>query len=192
MQPSELKLFYAGDEIFFGTLVSSVEVALRHQIRRYVGADSDAVDDLFQDTCIKIFERRRSFRGDGPFGAWCRRVCARVCLDQLRRAFRVRERVLSLDGQFDAAADSRSEPYRTHTAEAFQARLDTVTDAVVALAPRRRLIAILHWYLGWTAGRIARELHLTAPTVWTTLWKIRATLRVELAPLVRVAPLTPI
>jgi DNA-directed RNA polymerase specialized sigma24 family protein len=97
----------------------------------------------------------------------------------------------SVNGEYDAAVDSRSDLDRTRTAEAFQARLEVVTDAVMALAPRRRLIAILHWYFGWTAAHIARELHLTAPTVWTTLSQIRGTLRVELAPLVRVPSHTP-
>lgn len=97
-----------------------------------------------------------------------------------------------VDGAFDGAADSRSEPERTRAAEVFQARLEAVTDAVVAVAPRRRLTAILHWYLGWPAARIAHELHLTTPTVWTTLSKIRATLRLELAPHARAPSLTPI
>lgn len=191
MQASELKLLHAGDERLFGTLIASVEPALRRQIQAYLGPDRDAINDLFQDVCIRIFDRRQGYRGEGPFGAWCYRVCARVCLDQVRRAAHTQRRMPSVDGPCDAAADSRSEPDRTRTAEAFQVRLDAVTDAVVALAPRKRVIAISHWYLGWTAARIAHELHLTAPTVWTTLSQIRATLRRELAPLVRVPSIAP-
>lgn len=182
MQQTELVRLHAGDDRFFGTLLSSVEAMLRRQIRRYVGVDRDAEDDLFQDVAIKIFERRQGYRGEGPFGAWCYRLCGRVCADHVRRAARAQRRMPLVDGPYDAAADSRSEHDRTRTAEAFQTRLDAVTDAVVALAPRRRLIAISHWYLGWTAAHIARELHLTAPTVWTTLSQIRATLRQELTP----------
>jgi RNA polymerase sigma-70 factor (ECF subfamily) len=192
MQPSELKLLYAGDEVFFETLISSVESALRRHIRRYVSVDRDAADDLFQDVCVKIFERRRDYRGDRPFGAWCYRVCTSVCVDYARRSTRTQQRRHSAASELDAASDSRSDADRIRTAEACQARLDAVTDAVIALAPRRRLIAISHWYLGWTAARIARELHLKAPTVWTTLSQIRASLRMELAPLVRVPPRTPI
>jgi len=192
MHVSELELLHAGDGRLFGTLIVSVESALRRQIRGFVGADRDAADDLFQDVCIKIFERRQDYRGDGPFGAWCYRVCTTLCLDRVRQAARTQRRPPLVEGELDAAADSRSEPDRTRTAEAYQARLETVTNAVVALAPRKRLIAILHWYLGWPAARIAYELHLTAPTVWTTLSQMRGILRLELAPLVRAPSLTPI
>jgi RNA polymerase sigma factor (sigma-70 family) len=191
MHTNALKLFHAGDEELFETLMASVEPALRRQIRGYVGDDRDIVDDLFQDVSIKIFERRRAYRGDGPFGAWCFRVCASLCRDQLRRAARTQRRMPSISGQFDVAGDSRSDLDRTRGAEVLQSQLDVVTDAIVALAPRRRVIAITHWYLGWNAARIARELHLTVPTVWTILSQIRVALRAELAPLVRSRALTP-
>lgn len=90
MTSSELKLLHAGNENLFGILIASLEPALRGQIRKYVGADSDLGDDLFQEVCIKVFGRLKDYRADGPFGAWCYRVCARVCLDYLRRTARTR------------------------------------------------------------------------------------------------------
>jgi RNA polymerase sigma factor (sigma-70 family) len=192
MEPNELKLFHAGDDRVFATLISTLEPMLRRQIRAYLGVDRDAADDLFQEVCIRMFERRGSYRGAGPLGAWVSRLCARLCVDHSRRENRAERRTSSVDWPFDAPADSRSEFERTREAETAQARLEAITDAVVALSPRKRAMAISHWYFGWPARRIAREFHVTAPTVWTVLSQIRGTLRWELLPFDKPRSLTPI
>lgn len=192
MRPHELKLFRAGDGRIFAALVSPLEAMLRRQIAPYARGDRDEADDMFEDVCIKIFDQRRNFRGDGPLAAWASRLCTRFCVDHSRKETRAQHLFPLMDGPFDAAADPRSTPDRIRSAEESEARFEAVTDAVVALPPRKRLIAILHWYRERTAGEIALELHLTASTVWTTLSQIRATLRIALAPVARPPSQTPI
>lgn len=192
IQAIELTQFHVGDARLFDAVIASLEPRLRRQIASYVRGDGDEADDLFQDVCVRIFEQGESYRGDGTIGAWAARVCARLCSDHLRRAIAARHRMPLIAGQFDAEGDGRSESERTREAELFQEKMEAVTNAVVALPPRKRAIAIAHWYLGHAAARIASDFHLTAPTVWTNLSQIRATLRIALSPLVRQPSRTPI
>jgi RNA polymerase sigma-70 factor (ECF subfamily) len=54
---------------------------------------TDHAEDLFQKTWIRAFEKRGSFRGDGSFEAWLRRLANNVCINDLR-ARKVRQEVL--------------------------------------------------------------------------------------------------
>jgi len=165
---------------------------LRRTIASYVGAAHDEADDLLNDICLKIFDERRSYRGEGSINAWARRLCATRCVDHLRGVARYTRRISSIGELSDVDVDSRSEADRARLAEAIQQRLEAVTDAVVALPPRARAMAISHWYFGRKPSRIARELHVSPRTVWTTLSQVRAKLRRKLAPLARTPSLTPI
>jgi RNA polymerase sigma factor (sigma-70 family) len=192
MQPSELERFHAGDDAAFAALLASLDPALRRQIRARVGDDRDVIDDLLDETHAKIFERRLTYRGIGSIASWASRLCERLCADHSRRESRGRRLILLIEAPSDTASDSRSESDRVRIAEAYQSRFEAVTDAVAALPPRKRAIALAHWYLGWTPAHIAREFGLKSATVWTALSQIRATLRRDLAPFARVPSLTPI
>jgi RNA polymerase sigma factor (sigma-70 family) len=192
MQRSVRAGFYAGDGAVLESLVASLEPMLRRTIASYVGAGSDEADDLLSEICLKIFNQRRTYRGEGSIGAWARQLCAKSCVDHLRGEARYMRRIASIGELSDADWDSRSDADRTRLAEAIEQRLEAVTDAVVALPPRARAMAISHWYLGQKPSRIAREFHVSARTVWTTLSQVRAKLRRKLAPVARAPSLTPI
>jgi len=191
MNPSEFKRLHVGDEQFFAALIASLQPALRRHVNKYAGADPDFADDLYSEVCERIFERRRDYRGDGPVAAWAFQLCARICIDNLRKAARAKARTRPFDTLLGIATDSRSEEERVRDAERLQSKFETVTDAIVSLPPRMRVIAISHWYFGHPAAYIAREFGLTAPTVWTTLSKVRTLLRRRLEPLGRAPSRTP-
>jgi RNA polymerase sigma factor (sigma-70 family) len=191
MNPLDLERFHAADELAFAEIIASVTPALRRQIIKYVGADRDLADDLYSEVCERIFDRRRDYRGDGPVAAWVFQLCARICIDYLRKEARAKRRTRPFDTPLGIAIDSRLEDERVRDAERLQSRLERVTDAVVALPPRMRAVALSHWYCGHPAAHIAREFGLTAPTVWTTLSKARTLLRGRLEPLVRTPSRTP-
>jgi len=188
---SELEQFRAGDEDVFATLIASLQPTLRGQIRRYVGADEDLVNDLFSEVCERIFERRVDYRGDGPIAAWAAQLCARICVDHFRRNARAKVRARRFDTPSGCANDSRSEEQRVKDAEARQSQLETVTDAVVSLPPRMRAMVISHWYLGHPASEIAKEFGLAWPTVWSALSRAKRLLQARLKPRTRTPPQTP-
>jgi RNA polymerase sigma factor (sigma-70 family) len=185
METIDLKKFYEGDERVFAELMASLQPILRKQIVKFSYADDDEADDLYSEAWEKIFERRREFRGEGTLVAWAAVLCWRVCVDHVRRAARAKRRVRPFDTPTGIDTDTRPEHERVRDAVRQDARLESVADTVVALPPRMRAIAISHWYLGHPAAYIAQEFGLTVPTVWTTLSRIRALLKVRLLPFLR-------
>jgi RNA polymerase sigma-70 factor (ECF subfamily) len=190
MEKIDLVKFQAGDGRVFAELMASLDRTLRHQIAKFV-TDRDEADDLYSELWEKIFERRREFRAEGPFAAWATILCRRICVDHARSAARARRRVRLFVTPVGTATETRSDRERIRDATHQDARLESVTNAVVALPPRMRAIAISHWYFGHSAASIAREFGLTAPTVWTTLSKIRTLLRARLLQVVRTPSRTP-
>lgn len=191
MTPDQLERFHSGDEEIFGALVASLGPAIRRQVDGYAGRDRDFADDMYSAVLERLFDRRRDYRGEGPIGAWAFRLCARICLDHLRTNARAKRRVKPLDTPPGIATDSRLEGERVMEAERLEARLDAITDAVVSLPPRMRVVALSHWFLGHSAAHIAHQFALTPPTVWTTLSKAKALLRSQLEPLTRTPSFTP-
>jgi RNA polymerase sigma factor (sigma-70 family) len=56
---------------------------------RYMG-DTDEAQDVFQDGFVKIFEKIGSYKGDGSFEGWMRRIIVNTALDAIRRNQKLR------------------------------------------------------------------------------------------------------
>ena len=69
----------AGGRREFGELVRRHGSAVRALLRR-MGADPATADDVAQDAFIQAFEKCAEFRGEGAFGAWVKRIAARLYL----------------------------------------------------------------------------------------------------------------
>ena len=67
----------AGGRREFGELVRRHGSAVRALLRR-LGADPATADDIAQDAFIQAFEKCAEFRGEGAFGAWVKRIAARL------------------------------------------------------------------------------------------------------------------
>ncbi|MDD3960301.1 MAG: RNA polymerase sigma factor [Bacteroidales bacterium] len=54
----------------------------------YAGSRNEA-DDIFQDGFIRIFEKIGQYKGDGPLGAWMRRIFVNCALERYRKESRI-------------------------------------------------------------------------------------------------------
>lgn len=63
---------------------------------RYV-ADREVARDVFQDGFVKVFSSLDKFRGEGPLGAWIRKIFVNESLEYLRRTQTLRHDTVSLD-----------------------------------------------------------------------------------------------
>src|SRR5690348_11420656 len=72
--------FRAGDPEVFKELAKRHSGGLRSHLRRYSRSAAD-IEDVLQETWLRAWIQRDSFRGDGPAGgdqsfrAWIRRIC---------------------------------------------------------------------------------------------------------------------
>jgi len=73
----------AGDRAAFEALVGPHLASLRSYLQRMSGSPDDAAD-LVQDTLVKAFEQRASFRGDASFKTWLFRIASNAAIDHLR------------------------------------------------------------------------------------------------------------
>jgi RNA polymerase sigma-70 factor (ECF subfamily) len=63
----------------------------------YLTGRRDAVDDLVQETWLRVLERDRSYDGQSPFAPWLFAIARNLAIDHLRK-----RRIFSLDGDDDA------------------------------------------------------------------------------------------
>lgn len=63
---------------------------------RYV-ADREVARDVLQDGFVKVFASLSKFRGEGPLGAWIRKIFVNESLEYLRRTQTLRRETISLD-----------------------------------------------------------------------------------------------
>jgi RNA polymerase sigma-70 factor (ECF subfamily) len=139
-------------------------------------ADRAAADDVAQEGVQRAFARLDRFDGARPFAPWLKRIVVNCAIDELRRRSRI-----------DLVQDEP--PLQEWTLEPSE-RLRNwgVADAVAALAPQKRLVVVLRYWLDFPIEEIAEVLRIPAGTVASRLnrahQELRALLREEDEPVV--------
>jgi RNA polymerase sigma factor (sigma-70 family) len=160
----------AGDRRAYGELVRRHGSAVRGLLRR-LGADSATADDLAQDAFITGFEQVTEFRGEGTFGAWIKKIAARLYLKKVKREARLifsdnLEPVEDM-GTRDTPADAAS-------------RID-LDEALKTLSRGERLCVSLCYGADWSHGEAAEALNIPIGTVKSHVKRGLDKLRAKLA-----------
>lgn len=158
----------AGDRGAFEQLYRR-HVARVHAICLRLSADATVAEELTQDTFVRAWQRLDALRSDA-FGAWVRRVAARVALDDRRSHQRRLARVVP-DGQPGATAGTSSSPGTALDLER----------AVRGLPPKARHVFVLREIEGLTHQEIAELCGVTAGTSKAQLHRARKLLRETLS-----------
>jgi RNA polymerase sigma-70 factor (ECF subfamily) len=172
----------AGDASAFSELVTRHRHELQVHAYRMLGSYEDA-EDLAQETLLRAWHWRESFRGDSSFRAWLFRIATNACLTALeRRARRVPTDRASVVGRSEPHSDRALEELATTEAvpETDVVERETTEHAFLAavqhLPPRQRAVLFLH-VLGWSARETAELLETSVAAVRSSLQRARATLR---------------
>jgi RNA polymerase sigma-70 factor (ECF subfamily) len=162
---------------------------------RFMGSIADA-EEAAQETALRAWRGRRSFRGDASVRTWLHRIAARVCLDLLRRR---RARVLPQNVR-PPASSLDATPELTPTDIAW---LEPIPDALVvgaehdpaaryalresvslafiaalhALPARPRAVILLRDVLAWSARETADALGMSVAAANSALHRARTALR---------------
>ncbi|MBN3931162.1 RNA polymerase subunit sigma-70 [Streptomyces verrucosisporus] len=188
----------AGDEAAFAELAESCRHELRVHCYRMLGSFTDA-EDMVQETLLRAWRHRETFRGRAPFRAWLYRIATNACLDALDGPARRREITAAVDSAGGSARSATAEvtwlqPYPDRLLdlagpaggdpEAAAIARETVELAFLAaiqhLPPRQRAVLILRDVAGWSAPETGEVLEMSTASVKSALQRARATLREKL------------
>ncbi|HEY4064448.1 MAG TPA: sigma-70 family RNA polymerase sigma factor [Puia sp.] len=73
-----------GDDRSFQQIYDIIAGKMYSLCLRYAGNTEDA-NDWFQEGFIKLYKNLVSFRGEGSFEGWCRRVFVGTCIDGIKK-----------------------------------------------------------------------------------------------------------
>lgn len=72
------------DHAAFALLVSRYQKSLFGYIWRFTG-NKLVTEDLFQETCMRIYQARATFNYELPFSSWAYRIATNACLDMRKK-----------------------------------------------------------------------------------------------------------
>lgn len=159
-----------GDRRAYGELVRRHGSAVRGLLRR-LGADSASADDLAQDAFMTGFEQVAEFRGEGTFGAWIKKIAARLYLKRVKRDARL---IFS-----DNVEPLEEIPVRDASGDA-ASRID-LDEALKSLSRGERLCVSLCYGADWSHGEAAEALNIPIGTVKSHVKRGLDKLRAKLA-----------
>lgn len=135
-------------------------------------------EDIVQTAFLRVYERRRQFDPERPFGPWFLRI---VVNDAIKAAARGKGQV-SLDSEFegkgvdlaDLLPDTNPGPEKlTEEAEV----RETIWEALSKLSASQRAVVVLHYYLGLKEREIGQQTGRAPGTVKWLLHAARERLR---------------
>jgi RNA polymerase sigma-70 factor (ECF subfamily) len=178
----------AGDEAAFGRAVGRHQRELQVHCYRMLGSFEEA-RDLTQETFLRAWTGRSTFRGDSSLRAWLYRIATNACLDFLAKHTR---EPLGSDGPpvrvpwlqpypDDVMLDGvAAEPTPDTVAVANETVELAFLAALQHLSPNERAVLILRDVLGWSAPEAAEALGVSVGAVTSRLQRARVTMRAHL------------
>jgi RNA polymerase sigma-70 factor (ECF subfamily) len=163
-----------------GTDDEFAELVRRHQARVFAilsryERDAQRVEDLAQETFLKVWRALDQFDGRAPLAHWIARIASRVALDHLRREQRRRQEIALPELGEDAldwlrSPDSASAPAARDAAEVLHLALGQ-------LAPADRVVITMQELEGASVKEIAAALGVSGLAVRVRAVRARAKLK---------------
>jgi RNA polymerase sigma-70 factor (ECF subfamily) len=172
----------AGDESAFSELVHRYGRELRVHCYRMLGSHEDA-EDLTQETFLRAWSSRESFRGHSSFRAWLYRIATNACLTALERRSGRQETARREETTSSRSSDRQLEGIATTDAGPDEEVVSketmelTLRVAVRYLPPRQRAVVFLRDVLDWSARDTAELLETSLASITSAHQRARNTLR---------------
>ncbi|MFF4192665.1 RNA polymerase subunit sigma-70 [Nonomuraea sp. NPDC001831] len=149
-------------------------------------ANYEDAQDMTQETFLRAWNRRESFKGHAALRTWLYRIATNACLDFLDK----RNDRMPVPAELPGAGSEVHylQPYPDRMLpedpqESVVARETIELAFIVAvqhLPPRQRAVFVLRDVLGWPASKAAGALELTVASVTSALQRARVTVREQL------------
>ena len=177
-----------GDKRAFEMLVVKYQRRIERLISRMV-RDTDLVQDIAQETFIRVYRALPQFRGESAFYTWLYRIAvntARKALMDLKHDLPVVASGHATEGDFDETSRPESEPSSSETPEAILASKEiaaAVNAAVEALSDDLRQAITLREIEGLSYEEIAELMNCPIGTVRSRIFRAREAVAARLRPL---------
>lgn len=129
---------------------------------RYMGRVDEA-EDVMITAFLKIFEKIHTYKGEGHFEGWMRRVVVNQCLSELRK-----QRYMYLESSLDEVGDIAD-----YEVLEGNLRAEDLMSMVAALPPGYRTVFNLYAIEGYSHKEIALELGINENTSKSQLSRAR-------------------
>lgn len=175
----------SGDPARFALITERHRRELQVHCYRMLANYEDA-QDMTQETFLRAWHKRESFKGHAALRTWLYRIATNACLDFLDKR---NDRTPVPSGLSDSGSEVLYlQPYPDRMLpedpqESVVARETIELAFIVAvqrLPPRQRAVFILRDVHGWPASKAADALELTVASVTSALQRARVTMREQL------------
>lgn len=122
---------------------------------RYAGDEGHALE-MLNDGFLKVFDRIKSFRGEGALGAWIRQIMVRTALDSLRSRQTYQKHLNQLALEWE-------DRYMGNEGE-MQLESEDIFQHLQALPPVSRTVFNLYALEGFSHKEIAEKLNISEGT----------------------------
>ncbi|WP_182881024.1 RNA polymerase subunit sigma-70 [Microbispora sp. H10949] len=149
-------------------------------------AHYEDAQDMTQETFLRVWNKRESFKGDAALRTWLHRIATNACLDFLEKRDDRTPVPAELPGAGSEVRYLQPYPDRMLPEDPQESVVvrETVELAFIVavqhLPPRQRAVFILRDVLGWPASKTADALELTVASVTSALRRARVTMREQL------------
>ncbi|MFG3555665.1 RNA polymerase subunit sigma-70 [Micromonospora sp. NPDC047557] len=176
---------HSGDTARFALLTERHRRELQVHCYRMLANYEDA-QDMTQETFLRAWKKRESFRGHAALRTWLYRIATNACLDFLEKRNDRTPVPFELPDPDSEVPYLQPYPDRMlpeDPQESVVARETIELAFIIAvqhLPPRQRAVFILRDVLGWPASKAADALELTVASVTSALQRARVTMREQL------------
>ncbi|TYB57574.1 sigma-70 family RNA polymerase sigma factor [Nonomuraea sp. PA05] len=149
-------------------------------------AHYEDAQDMTQETFLRVWNKRESFKGHAALRTWLYRIATNACLDFLEKRNDRTPMPAELPGAGSEVHYLQPYPDRMLPEDPQESAVARETIelafivAVQHLPPRQRAVFILRDVLGWPASKTAGTLELTVASVTSALQRARVTMREQL------------
>lgn len=136
--------------------------------RQYI-RDLQFAEDVMVQGFVKVFKNLKSFRNEGSFEGWIRRIMVREAIDYLRK-----KQFVVFDGEaIDKHSESQVDLSTSLETEEIQALIDSLPEGY-------KMVFVLYAIEGYKHQEIAEVLQISESTSKSQLYKARKVLQEKL------------
>ena len=166
-----MALVAARDERAFDTIRARHEAAVRRRLFGIV-RDADTVEDLLQETLLRLWTRSEQFEKRGSLKAWLIQIATNLALNHIRSVSRRREKPLEFSQARDSEESERlsdSENYRPEDILEMSERARILRSVVDELSEEKQEVIMLFYDAEMEIKEVAERLGIPEGTVKSRL-----------------------